>query len=184
VVDLKLAKFIQKAAKTNSNRIIIAAIISGLANGFVVVIINIASQNLSIFNFKYLLMFITCITIYILTKRYALVQTSTNVRTAITDYHLEIGEKIRKADLLKFETYGKNRIRTVLTENTELIFEASKMLIHSLSSASMLIFSFMYIAFLSMPAFWFTLLLVVSGVGYFIVNQSMISDDIVLLVCI
>lgn len=177
-MNLTLVNFLRKRANGTGAKIVVGSAISGLANGLFVVIINAAAKNYTELNFRYLVMFALCIAIYIITKKYALYQTAIIIRNAISETHIRITDKIRRCSLISFEDIGKSQIYTTLSENVEIIVEASRLTVSSSSAAVMLVFSFTYVAFLSLMAFWFTLILLFSGVCVFLFNQKKITEEL------
>ena len=155
-----------------------ASCLAGLADGLLVIIISSAAQDQAALNVRYLFMFILGIAIQVLTRKYSLNETAITARTAISKTHIRIADKVRRANLLAFEDIGKSRIYTTLTENSELIFEASRRVASFLTYAIMTVFSFLYIAYLSVTAFWLSLIVIVSGSLVYAYNERSISKEL------
>lgn len=177
-MNLELVRFIQAESREDGLGVFVAAVLSGIANGLFVVLINAAAKDFSANNIRYLAMFAVSVAIYALTKRYALLHTAMIVRSAVTKAHLRIADRLRKTDLLRFENIDRAQIHGTLTENSEIIFEASRILTSSGSAFTMLLFSFAYIAWLSMTAFFMALVLLGIGIAYFMVNQKAIDREL------
>lgn len=177
-MNLGLIHFLKRESNKTGSRILIASVIAGIANGLVVVIINNAARNYAELNLRYLLLFTLCIAIYIISNRFALFQTASIVRNALSRGHIRIAEKIRRSSLIAFEGIGESRIFTTLAENTEIIFEASRRLAGSASAVIMLVFSFSYLAYLSSTAFWFSVVVIVCGVLVYLFNQRSITEGL------
>ena len=178
-MTLELLRFIKKEAETLWPRILGTSIISGIAHGAVVVVVNAAAQNYSQFHVQYLILFGICLGIYILSFRYAYYATAALMRNAITKAHLRIAEKVRRADLLSFENLGQAHILKTLSEHGEMIFEGSRMIPAMASAGFMLLFIFGYIFFLSQTAFWMALVLILCAVFIYTRNQQGIDRQIV-----
>jgi len=174
----EIIKFLRKEAKTNGLKIFASSSISGIANASVIVIVNAAAQDYSQMNFRYLVMFLLCLVIYTITFKYAMSQTVDEVHGIISNTNIRIPDKIRRADLRSFEKIDNNRIYTTLSENTEIIFEASRLIVNCSSSVVMLLFSFIYLAFVSKIAFWIAAgLILCSAIGY-LHNQKTIDKEL------
>lgn len=177
-MHIELIRFLKKESDQTGYRILIASLLAGISNGFVIVVINNASQNYAELNFRYLLLFVLSVIVLALTRKYTLYQTSTIARAALTKTNVRIADKIRRSNLAIFEHVGKPRILTTLSEGTELIFEASRRIANGGVAVIMLLFSFAYIAWLSSVAFWLSVAVIVCGIMVYGFNQRTINADL------
>lgn len=177
-MHLELIRFLSKESNQTGHKILIAALMAGISNAFLIVIINEASENYAALNFRYLLMFGLCVLVLALTRKYTLYHTSTISRAALTRTNLRIADKIRRSNLAVFERVGKHRILTTLTEGTELIFEASRRIANAAVAGIMLLFSFAYMAWLSRVAFWLSVVVIVCGVLVYLFNQKTVNKEL------
>jgi len=177
-MQVGLINFIRKESNQTGNKILMASLLAGISNGFLIVVINQASQNYADLNFRYLLIFGLSVLILALTRQYTLYQTSTIARAALTKTNLRIADKIRRSNLAIFEQVGKPRILTTLSEGTELIFEASRRLANGAVAGIMLLFSFAYMAWLSSVAFWLSVGVIICGIMVYLFNQKTINREL------
>ncbi len=179
-MKLKYFRFIRKEAATMSLKISAFASMAGLLQGMVMVIINGAAEKFPEkgLNFRYLLMFVVCISGFILAKRYSLTMTASLIQHIVFSIRLRFLDKIRNTGLMAFEDIGKSQIYTVLAENTETIFDASRLIANAGSSAVMLIFSFLYIGHLSITAFFLAVIIISGGVSIYLINQKATGEDL------
>ena len=179
-MKLKYFRFIRKEAGKMSLKISAFASMAGLLQGMVMVIINGAAEKFPEkgLNFRYLLMFIVCISGFILAKRYSLTMTASLIQHIVFSIRLRFLDKIRNTGLMAFEDIGKSQIYTVLAENTETIFDASRLIANAGSSAVMLIFSFLYIGHLSITAFFLAVIIITGGVSIYLINQKATGEDL------
>ena len=177
-MQVGLINFIKKESNQTGNKILMASLLAGISNGFLIVVINQASQNYADLNFRYLLIFGLSVLILALTRQYTLYQTSTIARAALTKTNLRIADKIRHSNLAIFEQVGKPRILTTLSEGTELIFEASRRLANGAVAGIMLLFSFAYMAWLSSAAFWLSVGVIICGIMVYLFNQKTINREL------
>ncbi|MBT8339573.1 MAG: cyclic peptide export ABC transporter [Desulfatitalea sp.] len=176
----QILTFLKDAAKSNGPRIFTASAVSGVANALTIVIVTAAAQDYAQMNIRYLAMYLLCVGIYTITFKYAMSQTARDVRGRINQTNTTIAGKIKRADLRSFEKIDHNLIYTTLSENTEIIFEASRLVVSCASSTLMLLFSSLYLAFISQTAFWIaTFLILCSAVGY-LHNQKKIEKELIL----
>ena len=177
-MHIELISFLKKESSQTGYRILIASLIAGISNGFIIVVINNASQDYAKLNFRYLLLFVLSVLVLALTRRYTLYQTAAIARAALTKTNVRIADKIRRSNLAIFEHVGKPRILTTLSEGSELIFEASRRAANGSVALIMLIFSFAYIAWLSSEAFWLSVVVIVCGTMVYIFNQRTINAEL------
>jgi len=179
-MKLKYFRFIRKEAGKMSLKISAFASMAGLLQGMVMVIINGAAEKFPEkgLNFRYLLMFVVCISGFILAKRYSLTMTASLIQHIVFSIRLRFLDKIRNTGLMAFEDIGKSQIYTVLAENTETIFDASRLIANAGSSAVMLIFSFLYIGHLSITAFFLAVIIITGGVSIYLINQKATGEDL------
>ncbi|MFH0729438.1 MAG: cyclic peptide export ABC transporter [Pseudomonadota bacterium] len=177
-MQIELIRFLKKESNRTGLGIVMASLIAGISNGFIIVVINIASQNYAELNFRYLLLFVLSVLVLALTRKYTLYQTSTIARAALTKTNVRIADKIRHSNLAIFEHVGRPRILTTLSEGTELIFEASRRVANGAVAVIMLLFSFAYIAWLSSAAFWLSVVVIVCGIMVYGFNQRTINADL------
>ena len=174
-MNLKVLEFVIKGREKIWFKISVAAVISGIANSAVVIIVNAAAQNYSQLNFKYLVQFALCIVIYIISFKFSFSQSTNLARETVAQTRLRIADKLRRTSLLSFEGLGQGRIYTTLSENTEIIFEASRLITATASAAVMLILTFGYIAVISRTALWMSVIIIVCAVLVYMNNQEVIN---------
>lgn len=160
-------------------KILITASFAGILQSLVVVILNAAADNLTTpgLNFRYLMLFLICITGFLVLKNYSLTRTVTIVQELIFDIRLRIAEKISDAGLTEIEEMEKSKIYTVFAENADRIFEAAKRCADASASIVMVLFSFFYIFMLSPAACGFAILLIALGISVFLFNEKSTEAD-------
>ncbi|MDP6681467.1 MAG: cyclic peptide export ABC transporter [Desulfobacterales bacterium] len=174
-MNLKVLEFVSKGRERVWFKIGGAAAISGIANSAVVIIVNAAAKNYSQLNFKYLVLFALCITIYIITFKFSFSRSTYLARDIVAQTRLRIADKLRRASLLSFEGMGQGRIYTTLSENTEIIFEASRLITATASAVVMLMLTFGYLAVISRMALWMSIIIIFCAVFVYISNQEVIK---------
>ena len=173
-MKFELLSFVLKETGQIRNKIITATVAAGLANGLVMVIINNVAKDYHDIDFINIVLFFMCMGIFVTAKRYSLYETESKIQKAISNKHLTIIDKLRKSSLVQYEKLGKIGIVTNISENSEIIFESSRMIVSAMSAAVMLTFSFLYIAYLSTSALWMSIIIILLGVFAYQFNQKSI----------
>ncbi len=158
----------------------VISVVSGIFQGMIVVIINGAAEELSseTMNFRFLAMFVTCITGYIYTRRFTLTRSIKMVQNIIIDLRIGLSDKLRRIGLLPMEQMGETRLYTTIVENTDIIFEATKSVSNAGASLVMVLFSFGYIYYISPVAFLLSAVIIGIGVSVYLISQGKSSADL------
>lgn len=162
------------------NKIMIYATISGLANASILAIINQAAGTVTYneLNFKYLLMFMVALTINILTQRYLFDKSSAIIEQIVHGIRVRLTGKIRRAEMVDLDSIGQAKIYQRLTQQTSEISQSAGSIIAALQSAIMVAFSIMYLATLSLWAFFLTILIVFIGISIYLNKEKFIIQFI------
>jgi putative ATP-binding cassette transporter len=143
------------------------AALAGLANAGVLWTINHgaaeASQDTSLANFRLLLLFLTCLVIFFIGKRFALIQASVLMEQVVRDRLMRIFNRVRNSELETIENLGRGELYTKITQNTSLISQSGFILVNAAQQSFVLFFCICYIAYLSFPAFVATGLSILIG---------------------
>ena len=153
-------------------KIIITSAVSGFANAAILAIINLAAQRAtqSTLNIRYFIMFVVAMALYIICLRFSSREMSQVMIEVVHRIRLRVTDKVQSSELLVLERIGKNRILAAITQEATIIAGSGNNIIGGLQSAIVVFFAFFYIAYLSLPAFFLTLITAVAGVA--IVQQS------------
>lgn len=162
------------------NKIMIYATVSGLANASILAIINQAAGTVSYneLNYKYLLMFIVALSINILTQRYLFDRSSVIIEQIVHGIRVRLTGKIRRAEMVDLDAIGQAKIYQRLTQQTSEISQSAGVIIAALQSAIMVAFSIMYLATLSLWAFFLTILIVFVGISIYLNKEKFIIQFI------
>jgi putative ATP-binding cassette transporter len=144
--------------------------VAGVTNGMVMMIINDVAKDFNEINLRNMLLFSLCIGVFVFCRKYSEYFAQSGVQQAISNKHLKIIDKLRKSSLVHYEKIGKMSIITNITENSQIIYESTRLMVHSMTASMMLLFSFLYIAYLSLYAFG--MCVVILGTGVFIYKHG------------
>ncbi|WP_337842009.1 cyclic peptide export ABC transporter [Rheinheimera sp.] len=159
-----LISFILGQLGEKRNKIISSIVFAGLANGMVMLVINDAAKDFNEINFRNLCLFALCISGFIYARRFSEYNTQACIQSAIAQRHLQIIDKLRKSSLSHYEKIGKMSVITNLLENSQIIYESTRILIHIATASVMLVFCFFYIAWMSTIAFWICAVILAVGI--------------------
>jgi len=166
----------------------IFAVISGLANGMLLAVVNHAAGMAGEFATEsgiqvYLLAIYTIILIiFIYTKKYTLEQAAILVEHVLRKVRLRIMDKVRNTELPFIESTGHSQIFNCLSHDTEQISASASTVFASMQAGIMLIFAMLYIAWLTPSGFAVTIAAIVMGVWAFELRRVSIMRDMELAV--
>jgi putative pyoverdin transport system ATP-binding/permease protein len=165
-----LWNFLKAEARISIPRLAGMAVVSGLSNSVLLAVINIAAGYASNTygadtGQKVLFLgFIIALALYVMSQRYILRISNTEIERMVVRLRIRLADKIRKADLQPIETLGRERIYAAVNRDTQTISQAASPTIIAIQSAVMVVFIALYIALLNRPAFLITLVIVGIGV--------------------
>lgn len=163
-MKFNLISFILSKLGTKRNSIVASVIFAGLTNGMVMLVINDAAKDFNEINFRNLFFFALCISGFMYARRYSEYNTQAAVQSAISERHLAIIDKLRKSSLSHYEKIGKMSVISNLLDNSQIIYESTRILVHVSTAGVMLIFCFGYIAWMSTIAFWMCAVVLATGI--------------------
>lgn len=175
---MKLLDFFTEESKAPKRQIIFTALVSGLANGYLLTIINGAaetvnkSEELQINNF---FLFLIDLILLIYTKQYSLKQATIAAEDAISRVRIRVTDKLRHTELPYIETAGHAEIYTRITQDTSLISESAIILINACQQMIVVFICLLYIAWLSIPGFILTVTVLGVSVLMYLYNSSHIG---------
>ena len=176
-----LLNFFTQESKISKWRIIfVMAIISGIANAVLLGIINVAAEMASNenVNFRFLVLFMIAFLIFYIAKRFALLKSTELIEHIMKNVKVRISDKIRKSELYHLEHIGVSLIYTRLTQDTNLISQSATIITNASQSAIMLVFSLLYIFYLSKVAFIITAISVTIAVLMYLSHLKIISEEL------
>ena len=177
---MKLLEFFMNELEVPKGQIILAAVISGLANSALLAVINAAAEQVSnqAIEFHYFLLYITTFLLFIYTQRYALSQATTGVEKLIRQIQLRIIDKVRRSELRFIEETGSAPMYTLLTQDTPLISETAIFIVMGASSIILLVFSGFYLAWLSPISLLISVTFIGAALLMYLSHSQNIADDL------
>ncbi|MDQ7091564.1 MAG: cyclic peptide export ABC transporter [Methylococcales bacterium] len=164
---MKLFHFLARESEAPKKQILFMAAVSGIANGLLLAIINLAAAQ--VYNrelsARLFVVYIIALLLFIYTQKIAFVKSINAVEKALHHVKLRITDKIRRVDLRFIEHNPEIGNYTALTQDSTLISQAAMKIVMAAQSLLVLLFSSIYLAMLSPLSFMLTLVMI--GVGVF-----------------
>lgn len=170
---MEFINFLRSESEVFTIRLIVLFSIVGIVNGIIVAIIITSAGGDADGNFRNLVLFCLFMTLFAITRKYALVESSIIIEQAVTKIRTRLADKIRHTELLAFERVGQSRFHTSLARETMIISEAAKTISGLLSSLVLLLVAFLYVAYLSDAAFYVSAGLTLCAV---LIYRNMVKD--------
>ncbi|MDO9103409.1 MAG: cyclic peptide export ABC transporter [Methylovulum sp.] len=166
VIKSKLLDFLAIRTPHTKLLLVIASTVSGAINALVLVILNAAAKDFdnAELDARLFLLFVLCVALFFLSKRYVTHSISRLVQIGIFQYRGRILEGLRDLKLLSYEEIGKSQILSVLSEKTELISQGAHRLADGFPAMVMLLCSFAYMASISTMAFLLAVICITGAV--------------------
>ncbi|TGO03773.1 hypothetical protein PN36_00325 [Candidatus Thiomargarita nelsonii] len=176
---VKLFDFFNKSDAPKTQIMLMGAL-SGLANGLILAIINVAAEQVShkSAEAKFFLLFLIAFALFIYTQRYALSQATIAVEELILQIRVRIADKIRRSELRFLEETGSASIYAPLTRDSNLISQMALVLVMTGQSVIVLVFSAIYLAWLSPLSLVITVVFIGSTIIVFLSHEKKISQEL------
>ncbi len=164
-------EFIYAGARRHIRRMLVAAILIGLANASVLALINYAAKHTGSDTLRLLFTFSAAMLMFYHGARYLYQSMVHIVEDVLGDFKRRISDKIMRCDLQTIEQLGSTEIIDRVTESTTRITSISGQLANLLQLAVVVTFGAVYLAWLSLPAL--TLVAAVAGIGIVFVRSHL-----------
>ena len=154
-------------------RVVAAALVAGLLQGGMIIVINGAASTMEAgnLNLRYLLMFLLLLGGYSLASHFSNSRTIALTERAIFAAYVDVADKLRRMRLIDFEEMGKSRIYSTLHTSTDIILETSKNLANVGAAFIMILVSATYVAYISPVAI--AIIVVFYLFGYFVYRTNL-----------
>jgi len=152
---MKLVSFLNKETKAAGLIIVTMAGLSGIANGIILMVINIAADNVTDKQtVLYLLVFLLiAFLVYVFTLNYALTQALIAVGDALQKVKIRVSDKVRLTGLRFIEENRGIGAYSALIQDTNMIAEGVVQSVYSIQSSLMLSVTGLYLTAMSPAAF-------------------------------
>ncbi len=170
---MALITLLNKEAAGSRRDMIIAIVVSGVANAVILAVINAAAETAAFerLNFRYLVMFAIAMALYVVGLKYTFDSATRVFEQMITKVRLRLVEKIAGSELLLLHRIGKARIYQCIAQDTTLISESQGLLVAAAQSTVMVVCTAIYVMTVSLPAFLTVMAAVGAGILIYVSQQ-------------
>lgn len=174
---MRLLSFLEKECPDSSyQQLFLMAGISGVANGLLLAIVNhathVIAENEDVT--QYFLMYMITFVLFIYTQWFAFDRAITIIESALYNVRTRLSQKVKNVELSFIEKIGADHLYSRLTQNDTFVSQAIPQLTATAQMSILMIFSLLYLAYLSPITFALALITMVIGVVMFQVQSRSI----------
>lgn len=161
IIDL-----VKKESNIAIGRLLFLSVLAGASNAMLLATINKATTNGDNHtdDIRLLCMSILCIGIFILTKKYVLIKSIFFVEELVRRMRVRIINKVRHSEVQMIEEMGTSVIYARITRDAVQVSHSAETLSNSFQALVMVVFTVIYVAFMSIPSFLIIITYFVVGV--------------------
>ena len=172
-------RLIRREMYGSLTRLVVMCGLAGISNAALLAAINAAAQAATSDEKPSLWaagLFIVALVLFITTQNYILVTTTVEIESIIHKLRVRLIDQVRHSELVPVEKIGRARIVAAITGDTAILTQASSMLVFSLQNVVLLFFVGIYVAYLSLPAFLLSIIVVVGAGAIFHLQGAKIAS--------
>lgn len=177
---MNILDLLKRESGTSGFSFVALALISGIANALLLVIVNAAAETATFaeLNFRYFILFAISLSLFFVSKKLALGKSTAIAEEMVNKVRIRISDKIRRSDLMILERIGKSEIYTRITQDTNNISTPAGSIIDTFQSSILISCCALYIASLSLTAFLLTVVVVACGVSVYFHNLKICNEEV------
>ena len=174
---MRLIQFIEKETTKPYKQILLIVAIAGIANSLLLGIINHATQavadneDLS----QYFLLYMFTFALFLYGQWFAFERAIITIEDAIYNVRIRLTRKIQQVELLFMEEKGSNFLYARFTKSDALISQAIPQITGAAQMSVLLIFSFLYLAYISPLSFLISMVGIIIAVFVFLSRTKYIK---------
>ncbi|WP_022851253.1 cyclic peptide export ABC transporter [Limisalsivibrio acetivorans] len=176
----KSVEFLQRESSGVDRKLVIMTALSGISNALLLAVVNkaISPDFLQKPDPKYFLYFALCIGMFIYSLRYLLYHSSEIIEEAVDKVRTRLVDKVLKCDLRTLETIGDSDIYTRISRETSSISQNMRSIFMAAQSSVMVMFTVLYIAFISIPAFLISMSMILFATYIYLRNRKTLEQNL------
>ncbi len=165
-----LIQFIEKETTKPYKQILVIVIIAGVANSLLLGIINHATQavadneDLS----QYFLLYMATFALFLYGQWFAFERAIITIEDAIYNVRIRLTRKIKQVELPFIEEKGSNSLYARFTKSDTVISQSIPQITGAMQMSILLIFSFLYLAYISPLSFLISMISVITAAFVFL----------------
>jgi putative pyoverdin transport system ATP-binding/permease protein len=105
-------------------------------------------------------LFLVALFLFMRTQQYVTITATAEIEAIIHKMRVRLMNYIRRSELLELERVGRSRIVAAVTSDTAVLTQASNMLCFTVQGAVLVLFVGLYVAYLSLPTFLLTFVII------------------------
>jgi putative ATP-binding cassette transporter len=178
---MRLLSFIEKESHQSYRQIVVLAVVSGIANGLLLSIVNHTAtrvakgEDLTELFLLYLITFV----LFLYTQWFSFTQAVVAIEDAMFNIRIRLTHKIRQVELSFIENTASHDLYARLTQNNGVMSQAIPQITSAVQVGMLLVFSLLYLGYLSPVSFVVAALFVVAGISLFISEFKAIKENLV-----
>lgn len=176
----KSLDFLQKETSGLDRKLLIMTALSGIANAFLLVVVNkaITPEFQKNTDPKYFFYFALCIAMFIYSLRYLFYRSSELIEEAVDNIRTRLVDKVLKCDLLTLETIGDSDVYTRISRESASISRNMRSIFMAAQSFIMVVCAVIYISFISFLAFIVSVTMIMFATFIYLRNRKRLEHDL------
>jgi putative pyoverdin transport system ATP-binding/permease protein len=177
---MEFLRLLRSESDRTTINLVLMAVFSGVLSTLLIALIIGSARTVvpGQLNILDLAKFVLCLVFYIYGRRYVQIETDAFAERIVTKMRLRILDRIRRANLLRYEQVGTARIYSVLNESAATLSTSASYISTGFASAVMLSFATLYVAYLSLLAFVMTLAVIAGGILLFATTHTLLAQKL------
>lgn len=177
---MRLLKFLEKKSNDSYQQVLVIATISGMANSMLLGIVNHATEAVANDEdlTQYFLLYMVTFALFLYAQWYAFERAIIIIEEAIFNIRTSLAEKVKQVELSFMERMGSNKLYARLTQNDTLIAQSVPPLVSGFQMFALMMFSLIYLAYISPISFIITMIALVLGIMYFLSLSRFIKESL------
>ena len=166
--------FLQRETHGLDGKLLALTAASGTANAINLAVINASVDALRSGgpSWQHFVWFALSISLFVYSLRYILYESTRIAEAAVAGVRIRLADKIRRSDLLALESIGESDIHARISRDTAAIAQAARPMFAAAQSVVMILFTMLYIAFVSPVAMLLCLGLIAAGASLYLKDRS------------
>ena len=177
---MSLITLIREEGSLQPARVATMSAFAGLSSAGVLAVINAAADRVAHHQptIDYFFAFLAIVVVYAISKRFILLTSIKETEQIVHRIRMRIIRKVMRSDLAALDRIGRNNISASAGKETRTISTATVMLITAAESAAMLVFAVIYLAWLSMAAFFIGVGFTILAVFIHLRRMRQVNDEL------
>jgi len=177
---MQLLDLLQRETRVSKEQFLIWATLAGVSNALVLAIINQATSVVARGedNFQHLVLLIITVLIFVISQRHLMVKVARQVEDTIHRLRLDLLDSVRHAELTEIERIGRAEIFGCISRETQVLSQTAPSVVVAAQSAVLVLFTMVYILWLSPPAFALWAMATVIGAGLYLRHDRILKKSL------